>query len=80
MIKQSSRKVPTESGLSALHPYSACDPMPVPEVYESNGDAAWALWEYALSSTVNGTDADFKPTVSAELLPFLFYDSLKSNR
>lgn len=82
MVKEISQKLRAgpESGLAAIHLYSAIDPIPVPDASESDSDAAWALWDEAFSSKKSGVGADFKSTESAEISPFLFFDSLKRNR
>lgn len=80
MVKEVSRKSPAEPKNSGIHLYSVHDPIPLPEVTESDSEAAWALWEDSLSTPGSGPATDFKSTVPAELPPFHFFDSLKRNR
>jgi hypothetical protein len=50
MLKKSSQNPPEKHQPSSIDLYSAHDPIPVPEAIESDTDAAWCLWEDALSS------------------------------
>lgn len=80
MVKEVPRKSPAEPKNSGIHLYLVHDPMPLPEVTESDSEAAWALWEDSLSTLGSGPATDFKSTVPAELPAFHFFDSLKRNR
>lgn len=79
MVKEIIRKIAAESESSSIHLYSAFDPIPVPEAIESDTEAAWALWEDALSPKKSGPDADSKDVRPAELPPWIYLDSLKNN-
>ena len=50
-----------------IHPYSALDPLPVPEAIESNTDAAWALWQDSVSTYNDALGNDFARTIPADL-------------
>jgi hypothetical protein len=51
MEKQGSEKSTRAAGHPVIHPYSALDPLPVPEAIESDTDAVWALWHDSVSSS-----------------------------
>jgi hypothetical protein len=69
----SARKSPsTSSGLHA--PDFLLDPVPVPDVVESNTDTAWGLWEHSLKTSedpgeddAQDRDISFEDTVPAGL-------------
>lgn len=69
MIKGIAQKPPVGPESSAIHFYSALDPIPVAEAVESDTDAAWALWEDAIKQQNSGFDTAFENTRPAELLP-----------
>ena len=50
-----------------VHPYAANDPIPVPEVRESDSDTDWALWEKSIASNNKNADPSFANTVPDEL-------------
>jgi hypothetical protein len=50
------------------------DPLPVPDVTESDSDTAWGLWEHSVQSSDNvarpvGKDTTFEETMPGELAP-----------
>jgi hypothetical protein len=50
------------------------DPVPVPDVTESDSDTAWGLWEHSVQSSDNGArpvgkDTTFDETIAGELTP-----------
>lgn len=67
MVKETSQKPPAERQPPTVHPYSVNDPIPVPEVVESDSDTAWDLWEDSLSPQNRGPETGFENTVPAEL-------------
>lgn len=67
MVKKVSPESPATPESSALDLYSAGDPIPVPEVIESDADAAWALWEDSISPRSSEPDIAFENTVPADL-------------
>ncbi len=52
---------------SAVHPYAATDPIPVPEARESDTDTAWALWENLTAPEDKEVNPAFANTVPDEL-------------
>lgn len=72
MNKDDAKKVPAKSpsGKPTTEDlYAANDPIPVPEVIESDTDTVWGLWD-DLSDTAKSTqDQAFAHTVPADLLP-----------
>lgn len=63
---------PAASSHSAAKPYdSLLDPLPLPDVTESDTDTAWGLWEASVEGVQKKPDADahpdFEPTVPADL-------------
>ncbi|MCX7246080.1 MAG: hypothetical protein NTX31_00125 [Burkholderiales bacterium] len=50
-----------------VHPYAANDPIPLPEVSESDSDTDWALWEKSVASNNKNVDPSFANTVPDEL-------------
>ncbi len=68
MGKQIPKKPPVEPKSSGLHPYSAVDPIPVPEAIESDSDTAWGMWEDSIMPA-DAVDTDFHPTVPSDLQP-----------
>lgn len=56
-----------ETQRPVIHPYSALDPLPVPEAIESDNDAAWALWQDSVSNYNRACEHDFASTVPASL-------------
>lgn len=67
MEKQVTHKTARETYRPVIHPYSAFDPLPVPEAIESDNDAAWALWQDSVSSYNRAGERDFASTVPADL-------------
>jgi hypothetical protein len=66
-------KSPTPSGSSRLPDY-LLEPVPVPDVTESDSDTAWGLWEHSVQSADNvarpvGKDTTFDETMPSELTP-----------
>ena len=66
-------KSSTPSGSSRLPDY-LLDPVPVPDVTESDSDTAWGLWEHSVQSSDNvarpvAKDTTFDETVAGELAP-----------
>jgi hypothetical protein len=57
----------TSPKLPEVHPYAANDPIPVPEVRESDSDTDWALWEKSIASNNKNADPAFANTVPDEL-------------
>jgi hypothetical protein len=68
MVKETSKKSPAQAIPPSAHPYSASDPIPVPEAVESDSDTAWDMWEDSIMPD-NAADTDFHPTVPSDLLP-----------
>ena len=66
--KDPKSKSPASSAHAPLHPYDSHDPIPVPDVVESDSDTAWGLWEES-ASPYKETDPDFQNTEPTELLP-----------
>lgn len=63
-------KIPTPAAEpSVLDPYSAHDPIPVPEVVESDSDTVWEMWEAEEAKETKQLDPGFAPTVPSELQP-----------
>ncbi|MDP1999447.1 MAG: hypothetical protein Q8K22_07610 [Rhodoferax sp.] len=67
MEKQGIQKITRSAGQPVIHPYSALDPLPVPEAIESNTDAVWALWQDSMSSYDADQESDFESTMPADL-------------
>lgn len=67
MEKQITQKATRSAGHPVIHPYSALDPLPVPEAIESNTDDAWALWQDSVSTYNDTLESDFASTVPAAL-------------
>jgi hypothetical protein len=67
MEKQGTQKSTRAAGHPVIHPYSALDPLPVPEAFESDTDAAWALWQDSVSTYNDAQECDFESTVPADL-------------
>ena len=63
--------VPKKAGalptLPEVHPYTASDPIPVPEARESDSDSTWALWEDSIAPDDKDVDPAFANTVPDEL-------------
>jgi hypothetical protein len=79
MVKEVTRQSPAEPKNSGIHLYSVHDPIPLPEVTESDSEAAWTLWDDSLSAQSRGPATDFKSTVPVELPSCLVSNSLKRN-
>lgn len=67
MEKQAAQKAMRVARHPVIHPYSALDPLPVPEAIESNTDAAWALWQNSISAYNGTSECDFASTIPADL-------------
>jgi hypothetical protein len=67
MVKEVDQEPPAVPEPSSIHPYSVGDPIPVPEVVESDTDTVWALWQKSLSPDSDGANPAFESTVPAEL-------------
>lgn len=68
MVKEVSQKKIAAKPPSLVDLYSIYDPLPVPEAFESNSDAAWALWEEITSKLSNEPQLE-RPPLSAAPLP-----------
>lgn len=68
-MKEDPKKLPPPPEHPAQDPYSAHDPIPVPEVVESDSDAAWEMWEAEEAKEKKQEERGFAPTVPAELQP-----------
>jgi hypothetical protein len=70
-MKKLLETVPKKAGtlpkLPEVHPYAANDPIPLPEVRESDSDTDWALWEKSIASNNKNADPAFANTVPDEL-------------
>ncbi len=69
MVKELFPKGPTVAKPPAAQPYSALDPVPVPDVVESDTDSAWGLWEDSIASLDARSDTAFENTEPAKLPP-----------
>lgn len=68
-MKDVSNNPPSPADPTALDPYSAHDPIPVPEVVESDSDTVWGMWEAQEAKVSRQVDHEFAPTVPSELHP-----------
>ncbi len=72
MSKPEPQKKPLEAvSQRTAHPYSANEPIPVPEVTELDTDTAWGLFEELAEPKSKPTSApgSFDETVPADLTP-----------
>ncbi len=60
-------KMAARPGQPEAHPYEPTDPIPVPEVLESDTDTAWALWEDSITPERADDDPAFASTEPDEL-------------
>ena len=68
-MKEVSKKPNPPADSTTLDPYSAHDPIPVPEVVESDSDTVWGMWEAEEAKETKKLDHGFAPTVPSELQP-----------
>ena len=69
MVKELFSKGPTAAKPPVAHPYSTLDPVPVPEVVESDTDSAWGLWEDSIASLDTQSNTAFENTEPATMPP-----------
>jgi hypothetical protein len=67
LLATATEKVSAQPQPREVHPYAATDPIPVPEVRESDSDTAWALWEDSIAPDNKDLDPAFANTVPDEL-------------
>jgi hypothetical protein len=60
--------------------YTDHDPLPVPEVLESDSDSVWALWEETVSGRDSDHAADFQKTERADLMDLPEFTPVKSHK
>ena len=60
---------PPERKSGTIHPYSATDPIPVPEAVESDTDTAWDMWENLTTEPKGVPDPADVSTVPGALDP-----------
>lgn len=72
-MKEVSKKPTPPAEPPTLDPYSAHDPIPVPDVVESDSDTVWGMWEAEEAKEKEQekeqVDRGFAPTVPSELQP-----------
>jgi len=72
-VKEVSKKPNAPAEPTTLDPYSAHDPIPVPDVVESDSDTVWGMWEAEEAKEKEQekeqVDRGFAPTVPSELQP-----------
>lgn len=66
MVTDASKNAPAEPTHRELHPYDRHDPIPVPEVVESDSDTAWGRWEDSIAPASKEDEPAFDDTVPME--------------
>jgi len=74
MIKKPEKSKPVPPAASRTTPDYLLDPVPVPDVVESDSDTAWGLWQDSVQTMDGGDtrpsgDSIFGATLPSELIP-----------